>query len=222
MSSGRFIVLEGIDGSGTTTQARLLHERLQRAGRLRTRATCEPTTGPIGALIRHALQRRMVVNAEGGARAPDWKTMALLFAADRMDHNDALILPALARGEIVVSDRYSLSSLAYQSLTSDDPIGALPWLSAINSRAVRPDLTLVLDIDAALATKRRLARAGEPEIFEVDALQARLAERYLRAESLCPGDVIVHLDAAQSVEALSAQIWAVVQKVLPSDLSEAQ
>lgn len=213
MTRGRFVVLEGIDGSGTTTQARLLYERL-RQQRVPAQLTCEPTGGPIGSLIRQALQRRFVVPSSEGARAPNWKTMALLFAADRMDHNDSLILPALARGEVVISDRYTLSSLAYQSLTSDDAEAALPWLSELNSRAVQPDLTLVFDIDAKLASERRKSRGGSEEIFEVDALQTRLAECYLRAESLRPLDRIVHVAAAQGVEELAHQVWENVSKIL--------
>ncbi len=209
---GRFIVLEGIDGSGTTTQARLLHEALTKRGQAVVQ-TCEPTPGPIGTLIRQALSKRFVVPAPGGSRAPDWKTMALLFAADRIDHNDALIIPALERGESVISDRYYLSSLAYQSLTSPSPEEVLPWLRQLNSRALEPDLTLVCDVDARVAAQRRSQRSGQEELFEVDALQAQLAQAYANAEQLLPGERVVHVDAAQSTQQVAALILRAVDEL---------
>src|SRR5579864_7294663 len=107
---GLFIVLEGLDGAGTTTQLVRLAERLRRAGE-RVVATAEPTDGPIGALIRQALRRRLV-HRDG--RALTDESLALLFAADRVDHVAGEIEPALARGQHVLCDRYVLSSLAYQ------------------------------------------------------------------------------------------------------------
>lgn len=202
---GKFIVLEGIDGSGTTTQAKVLAAELAARGHL-VCLTCEPTTGPVGVLIRQALQRRFVVPSIGGPRAPDWRTMALLFAADRLDHNDALILPALARGEVVISDRYYLSSLLYQSLTAAAVEDPLPWLRAINSRAVSPDLTLVFDVDAEVAARRRQGRGGPAELFEIDELQSRLAAAYAAAERAIPADRVVHLDAGRAVSEVSRSV----------------
>ena len=110
--SGRFIVLEGIDGAGTTTQCARLAARL-RAGKAPVRTTREPSDGPVGATIRQILAGRVV---GAGGRAPGWATMALLFAADRADHIDAEIEPFLSTGGTVISDRYDASSLAYQSV----------------------------------------------------------------------------------------------------------
>src|SRR5690606_25682164 len=109
---GRLIVLEGIDGSGTTTQARWLGEALEQRGHA-VIVTREPTSGPIGLLIRQALQQQLP-SENGQSVQLDFRAMALLFAADRVDHNQRLILPALAAGKIVISDRYTLSSLLYQ------------------------------------------------------------------------------------------------------------
>jgi dTMP kinase len=190
-AAGRFIVLEGIDGSGTTTQARRLAEELTRRGE-RVCLTCEPSTGPVGVFIRKAL-RRELVDPDGAPRSPPWSSMALLFAADRLEHVDRVVLPALAAGQTVVSDRYVLSSLAYQSVTSPEGEASLPFIAAINARARRPDLTLVFDVDEAVAAERRALRGGPPELYEVRDIQRRLAALYARAESLVPGDRIAHI-----------------------------
>ena len=141
---GRFVVLEGIDGSGTTTQVARLAERL-RAMRVPVRATREPSEGPIGTLIRQILSGRLIVP---GGSAPGWTTMALLFAADRMDHIESDIAPFVASGGVVVSDRYDASSLAYQSISSGaDSKNSVEWIRALNRYARRPDLTIVLDLE---------------------------------------------------------------------------
>ena len=191
MTPARFIVIEGIDGSGTTTQSARLVAELTRRG-VDAVSTCEPTPGPVGRLIRGALKRELTTDG-GSPRSLPWTSMALLFAADRLDHVDSTIAPALAAGATVVCDRYVLSSLAYQSSTSPDGQGALPWIRAINARALRPDLTVVLDVPESVARERRESRGGTPELFEVQELQRRLADLYARAEELLPGEPVVHV-----------------------------
>src|SRR5688572_29817595 len=107
---GRLIVIEGIDASGSTTHGKLLMKALKLRGH-DVLLTCEPTSGPVGSLIRQVLQKRVHVMAEHGPRTFSWSTMALLFAADRIDHLESEIIPALRAGTWVVSDRYDLSSL---------------------------------------------------------------------------------------------------------------
>src|SRR5450759_40417 len=129
---GRFIVLEGIDGSGTTTQLDRAVAYLGTHGH-RAVATREPSAGPVGRLLRDALLGRL--HTPDGARM-DGRTMALLFAADRIDHLQREIEPQLAAGTTVVSDRYLLSSLAYQAEEADRA-----WVAGL-SRGIRaPDLT---------------------------------------------------------------------------------
>jgi dTMP kinase len=207
--SGAFIVLEGIDGSGTTTQARLLAEALRADGHDVT-TTCEPSSGPVGVLIRQALSRKL--GAPGGPHAFHWSTMALLFAADRTDHVATTIEPALARGTIVISDRYDISSLAYQSVTSPDGAAVVPWIRSLNSRVPRPDLTIVLDVPPDVAAARRSARGNEAELFEAEPIQVALARVYAEAELLVPGDRLVHLDGSAATEGVARQILAAVRE----------
>lgn len=201
MSSGFFLVLEGIDGAGTTTQTARLAEALRAQGRT-VHVTREPSVGPVGLFLRQALEKKLV-DAAGEPLRLNGPTMALLFAADRVDHVQREIEPALARGEVVISDRYDLSSLIYQSATLDDGAASLAWIAALNSRVRRPDLTFVLHLQADRAAERRRARGGEPELFEVEELQRRLAEAYGRSNEFVPGDVLDIVDADAPIEAVS-------------------
>lgn len=225
--TARFIVLDGIDGSGTTSQGQRLVESLQAAG-ISARFTCEPSTGPIGRQIRQLL------SGGGDEVSRAWDTLALLFAADRLDHVAREIRPALAAGITVVCDRYDLSSLAYQSATSPDTSpqssvdtaadtapkapalapATLSWIRALNQRALRPDLTLVLDVDPDVAEARRAARGLPPELFERRDLQRRLAQLYARAELLVPGDRVLHVDANPELAVVAATLWALVSQTL--------
>jgi dTMP kinase len=190
--AGRFIVLEGIDGSGTTTQAQLLVKALSSSG-IQARFTHEPSTGRVGRLLRQLLSGEDSV-------APTWDAMALLFAADRLEHVANEIAPALSAGITVICDRYDLSSLAYQSATAPTAEAVVPWLRSINQRALRPDLTLILDVDPELAELRRSER-GEPlELFEHRDLQRRLAQIYATAETLLPEDRVVHVHADVGID----------------------
>lgn len=200
MKSGVFIVLEGIDGSGTTTQAERLVRHFSGQG-LAAHGTREPSTGPVGRFI-----RGLLTSGQGIDQAPDWRTMALLFAADRADHCVREIGPRLERGEIVVCDRYLLSSVVYQSATSSAPDEAAEFVLRANQDAILPDVTIVVDVDPMIAAERRARRGGAAELYEVDALQARLAELYLRAEDRLPGRRIRHVSGDRSVDEVAEAI----------------
>jgi dTMP kinase len=191
---GHFIVLEGIDGAGTTTQSRLLQETLARDS-VPVHLTAEPSDGPIGVIIRQILGGRIVVKGMSGLRPPRWPTMALLFAADRLDHLESEILPNLADGITVLSDRYVYSSLLYQTETSGD-FGNLPWIETVNRLAPRPDLTIVLDVPAAIAAKRRRTRREVEQIYDDLELQERLARRYRELPTRYAGDHIELVDGS--------------------------
>jgi dTMP kinase len=201
--------MEGIDGCGSTTHAKLLAAALSSRA-LEVVLTCEPSTGPIGAMIRQVLQRRLFLPGDSAARSFDWSTMALLFAADRMDHLEATVLPALRAGSVVVSDRYDLSSLAYQSLTAQKGADPIPWIRALNGQALRPDLTIVIDVPAEVAEERRRARGGVEEMFEARELQARLAIVYARAEELVPQDRVLHVAGVGDMDEIAARVFETV------------
>jgi dTMP kinase len=207
---GAFIVVEGIDGCGSTTHAKRLAKTL-RADGCDVRLTCEPTTGPIGALIRQVLQKRLFVPDDAGPRAFAWSTMALLFAADRLDHLDSMIVPALRDGATVISDRYDLSSLAYQSVTAPAGERVVPWIREVNACALRPDLTIVIDVNAETAEQRRGRRGANEEIFEARELQMKLAAVYRHGEDLVPGDRLVHVSGEGEIEEVSERILTVVR-----------
>jgi dTMP kinase len=199
------VVIEGIDGAGTTTQAERLAERLRSLSKL-VRVTREPSDGPIGTLVRQILSGRIVA-PDGGA--PGWATMALLFAADRLDHVEADIEPALASGAIVVSDRYDASSLGYQSVMSGTGgQGPIEWIRSLNRHALRPDLTVVLDVGAEVAAVRRESRGDKAQIYEQNEVQRALVAFYRDLDRHIPGDRIAHIDAAGSMDEVHARICA--------------
>ncbi len=209
MSGGHFIVIEGIDGSGTTTQCSILAERLVDKG-LSAHTTREPSDGPIGVLIRQVLTGRVVVPSREGARPPGWATMATLFASDRLDHLEAEILPNLDNGITVICDRYDYSSVAYQTVSGGGGDDVSTWVRELNRHARRPDLTLVLDVDPEVAASRRATRSGSPELYEVDEMQVELARFYAKIDELFPSDTIRHIDANYGVEGVTTAIWSEV------------
>lgn len=203
MTAPLFIVLEGIDGSGTTTQLERLARHLESRGR-RVHRTREPSTGPIGRLIREALL--------GGHRLPDGTpadglAMALLFAADRRDHLKREIEPALADGQDVISDRYLLSSLAYQAEEADRS-----WVAALARDLREPDLTLLLEVPVVAAAARRRAAGRPDERYDADDVQARVAERYRALAAASPNIIII--DATPDVDQVTRSLTAALDRLL--------
>ncbi len=190
--SGYLIVLEGIDGSGTTTVADALVEHLRHTGRPML-ATQEPTDSFVGTAVRGALS--------DPDHDPD--SEALLFAADHASHL-ARIRAALADGAIVVSDRYSTSWLVYQSITLEDAfeeaeVDPREWLSAIvDPIEVTPDLVLLLDLPVETALERVDGRTSAPEKFEQAEFLKQVRGRYLE---LAQERGFERVDASGSLEA---------------------
>jgi dTMP kinase len=210
---GRFVVLEGIDGSGTTTQVARLAERL-RSSRVPVRSTREPSDGPVGTLVRQVLTGRVVIP---GGRAPGWATMALLFAADRMDHVESEIEPFVAEGGVVLSDRYDASSLAYQSVSSGAQAkDAVEWIRSLNRFVTRPDLTVVLDLAPDVAADRRMHRGEAAQLYEQNEVQRALAAFYKDLARHMPNDRIVVIDASGGVDEVHARIWAAYESAFPA------
>jgi dTMP kinase len=204
---GRFIVIEGLDGAGTTTQSRRLAERLRASGR-KVHVTAEPSSGPVGALARLVLAKRIAGDVQTG-EGFDPAALALLFAADRLDHVASEIAPLLAAGVDVISDRYTLSSLAYQSITSGDPA----WVEAVNAKARAPDLTIFLQVSPRTAVARRFSESNRRELFEVPAFQRKVARSYERgiARLLALGQKVEVVDGEQDVAAVTEALTALVK-----------
>jgi dTMP kinase len=194
-----FVVLEGIDGSGTTTQLERLVRHLEGRGR-RAHGTREPSQGPIGLLLRELLLGRHAL--PGGAPA-DGQAMALLFAADRRDHLRREIEPNLAAGVDVVSDRYLWSSLAYQAEEADRD-----WVASLARGLRSPDLTILLDVPVEVAAARRRAAGRVTERYDADAVQARVAASYRRLAAGDPTALV--LDGRGSIEEVEGEIAAAV------------
>jgi len=187
--NGILVAIEGIDGAGTTTQARLLTGALGERG-IVAHLTREPSDGPVGALLRQLL---------GGAHAPtDATTHALLFAADRADHIQREVEPALADGQVVVSDRWYHSSLAYQGAGEERS-----WIAELNKRALVPDLTLFLEVDPDVAAGRRHRARRPHELFDAIELQRRIAAGYRDVlADLAQRERIQIIDGEREVEAI--------------------
>lgn len=203
----KLFVLEGLDGAGTTTQARRLADALRTRGHT-THVTREPSDGPIGRLIREMLTGG---HALPGGGALDQAAFSLLFAADRLDHLQREVTPALAAGTIVISDRYDHSSLAYQGTGAERA-----WITTLNRRARRPDLTIFLRVRAEVAADRRHAAGRSQELFEDLAMQRRVAAGYEEVMKACAeaGERVVILDGEQPLADVTAAIVAAAEAAL--------
>jgi dTMP kinase len=194
---GAFIVLEGLDGAGTSTQVRRLAASLRSSGH-RVTATGEPSDLPIGRLIRSALRRRL----PGRERGETFTHEALAL------HLHQRIFPALRRGEVVLCDRYVLSSLVYQGLTTRPA-----WVTRINQLAVLPDLTLFIDVDPRTAAARRAARGKVAELFEEEQMQQKIAARYRRViRHRRRRERIISIDGTKSIEEVTAQALKLIDR----------
>ena len=196
---GRFIVFEGIDGSGKSTQIQLLKNRLNREN-IKFYSTFEPTDSPIGSLIHQIMTGRV---------RSDNKVIAALFVADRLDH---LLNPTngiyakIMDGISVISDRYYFSSYAYHSI--DMP---MDWVIAANSQSaeiLRPSVTVFLDVNPEDAIKRISKTRFTPELFENKERLVSVREKYFEAfDKLKDEENILIVDGGKEAHQLEAEIW---------------
>lgn len=193
-----FIVLEGLDGAGTTTQAGRLQGALRDRG-ISAEGTSEPSDGPIGRVLREHIAGTIDLSPEAAA---------LAFTADRADHLDRIIRPALTSGRWVVCDRYLLSTLAYQGTEGVDP----EWVLEASRGFDVPDLTILLDVPTGRLADRLASRAagtGEgPDRYERPELSTQLREAYLTSADLLRrrGHHIVRISGEGAVDEVAGRI----------------
>lgn len=205
--AGLFLSLEGIDGSGKSTQARRLAERLRDAGRVVT-LTREPGGSPGAEEI-----RRLVL--EGHVDRWSAETEILLFTAARRDHLEKTIRPALQRGEIVITDRFADSTRIFQGITRGDLTETVDRLHALMI-GVEPDLTLLFDLDPALGLSRATARAGAELRFEDMGLafQTKARAGFLALAKASARFRVI--DAAGDPDTVARRAWEAVAPHLPA------
>ncbi len=203
---GKLIALEGIDGSGKSTQARLLAERMRREG-IACYATMEPTDSPIGSLIRQIMTGRV---------RTDNRVIAPLFAADRLDHllNEVNgILHKVEEGIAVITDRYYFSSYAYQGV--DLPMEWVIQANKLSSDILRPDVTVFLDISPKLALERISRNRFRQELFEEEARLIQVREKYMEAFGALEGvERVAVLDGNGSPQEIAEALWDEVRKFI--------
>ena len=203
MTRAPFIVFEGGEGAGKSTQSRALADYLEARGH-RVRRTREPGGTPAAEAIRAVL----LDTANTGL---DDRAEALLFAAARGDHAARVIRPALAAGEIVISDRYLDSSVAYQGVARDLGAERVADLSLWATGGLVPDLTIVLDVDPAVG----LARVVGPDRLESEPVEwhRRVRQAFLDIAAAAPDRYLV-LDGTRPVEDLAVEIATVVSDLV--------
>ena len=210
---GKLIVIEGLDGSGTTTQADLLNKWLLYEGFNNVWKTQEPTTGPIGALIRTALSGRLLLDA---------KVLAALFAADRLDHlykKDGVI-DKLKSNSMVIMDRYYMSSWAYQTITMDSQ--EKQWLKSLHASCIMPDITIYLDVPVDICMERiKNHRRQQVEIFEEKNLLIKIEKQYQNAIEVfrSEGENITILDGTLPPQEIHHDIKILTQETLTKNRS---
>jgi dTMP kinase len=206
---GRFMTFEGGEGTGKSTQAALLAQRLRAMG-IGVVLTREPGGSPGAEIIRHVL-------LSGAAKSLGPDAEAILFAAARDDHVSTTIEPALARGRWVVSDRFADSTNVYQgTLGQVDPL-LLGGLHRVTVGTLKPDLTFILDVPAEVGLERARKRRGEAgaDRFEGESLEfhEKLRDAYLHLAASEPNRCVL-IDAREPQAAVAARIWDTVAKRL--------
>lgn len=204
--SGKFFALEGIDGSGKSTQVKLLAQKLIDLG-YKVHSTCEPTDGPIGKMIRQIFS---------GKLPADQRTIAALFAADRLEHilnKENGMLKLLEEGYIVLSDRYYFSSFAYHSVHVD-----MDWVIAANAEAIKllkPTASIFIDVSPQMSMERISKSRTDLEMYETEGNLIKVRENYQVAfNKLQESETIVKVDGNKSLSEVSQQLLETVLSFL--------
>lgn len=193
-NKGVFIVIEGLDGSGKTTQARLLAKKLSK--KYNIFLTTEPSRGKIGSYIREYYlyeKQRLPTDVE-----------ALLFAADRLEHVKKELVPALDEGKLVICDRYLHSSLAYQGSSGL----SIDWIRGINSKALQPDIGVFIDLAPEVVLKRLNRKKSVMETLET---QQKVREIYLK---FVENGELVRIDGDKPKEDVATNLYSKVTEMI--------
>jgi dTMP kinase len=191
---GVFIVIEGLDGSGKTTQATLLAKKLSQSTKVIL--TAEPSRGKIGSFIRDGClyeDKRLPTEAE-----------ALLFAADRIEHMYSEVIPALDEGKLVICDRYIYSSLAYQGCAGL----SLEWIKTINARALQPDFSIFIDVAPERVLERLRRKKSVMETLETQQKVRQVYLKYVEKGEL------VRIDGEGAKETVAEDLYSKVLGLL--------
>ena len=207
MKQNLFIAFEGIDGSGKSTQVKLLAERLKKEGH-KVYATAEPTDSPIGSVIRNIFKHRIEA---------DHRTIAALFAADRLDHllnKTNGIVKKMEEGYTVITDRYYFSSYAYHGTHMN-----MDWVIETNSLSadlLRPHLNIYIDIPADISMQRLNSGRSSIELYETDENLRNVRQKYFEAiEMLKFKENIFVTDGNREAEVIAADVWTAVIHMAP-------
>jgi len=208
MPAGRFIVLEGGDGAGKSTQARLLAEALRSRG-FDVVLTQEPAGTPVGKLIKGIFQRRRAdaqADAPSGAPEVSPKTELFLFEAARADHVCRVVRPALETGRVVVCDRFTDSTLAYQGYGRGLPLEEVRRLNGIATEGLAPDLVIVFDVPPEVGLARADARGEGHDSIGQETLEfhRRVRQGFLEIAKAGDGRHVV-IDATRPQEEVARE-----------------
>lgn len=210
VSAGLFVVFEGGEGAGKSTQLSALAERLRGQGR-DVVVTREPGATGVGRRI------RSLVLDTSGDEAPSPRAEALLYAADRAHHVATVVRPALVRGGVVVSDRYVDSSLAYQGAGRTLPVDEVSWLSSWATGGLKPDLVVLLDVEPSTGLSRVASRNTGTDRLEAEsiAFHERVRYAFLDLAAADPKRYLV-LDASRPADEITARVVRRVEEMLGS------
>jgi dTMP kinase len=203
MPKGLFIVFEGIDGSGKTTQSKLLFELFSKEGK-QVIWTKEPTDGDIGSLLTNKYLKEVDLPIVD----------ALLFAADREEHLKDMVIPALNQGKIVISDRYYHSTLAYQQAQGLE----LKWLLELNKNFIKPDLTIIIDLEPEIAIERiekdKKRKIEDRKKFEKLEFLKKVRKNFLDLPKVLKDEKIVVIEGNKEKEEVFEAVVKEIKKIL--------
>ena len=194
---GKFIVFEGIDGAGLTTQAELL-EKYLRNKKYEVVLTKEPTNSLIGGIIRAALKKEWLTSN---------RTLQLLFSADRAHHLEKEIIPALENGKIIISDRYFISTIAYGMIELEKD-----WLKALNSKFLITDIIFIIDVPVEVSIERIKASRFGFELFEEKKKLEKIRNNFLELSKEYKNCFVIN--GNRSIEEVHKEIVKIVEEKL--------